>query len=65
MAVPEPTILLVEDSHDDVVQLKRAFRQASLGGTLQVVGDGAEAMEYLSGTGPYVNRAQFPLPGVT
>lgn len=64
MAVPEPTILLVEDSHDDVVQLKRAFRQASLGGTLQVVGDGAEAMEYLSGTGPYVNRAQFPLPSL-
>ena len=41
------TILLVEDSDDDVMLTRRAFRKAMIGNPLDVVGDGAAALEYL------------------
>jgi CheY-like chemotaxis protein len=56
------TILLVEDSQNDVLLIERAVRQASLAATLSVVRDGDAAVEYLSGAGPYADRQQHPLP---
>jgi CheY-like chemotaxis protein len=55
-------ILLAEDREDDVVLIRRAFRQAYVDNPLQVVRDGAEAISYLSGDGKYSNREEFPLP---
>jgi CheY-like chemotaxis protein len=57
-----PTVLLVEDSQNDILLIERAVRQASLAATLSVVRDGDAAVEYLSGAGPYADRQQHPLP---
>jgi two-component system, response regulator len=42
------TILLVEDSDDDVALTMRAFRKALIGNPIHVVNDGAAAIEYLA-----------------
>jgi CheY-like chemotaxis protein len=55
-------ILLAEDDENDVLFLDRAFRQAGITNSLQVVRDGQAAVEYLSGAGKYADRLQFPLP---
>ena len=47
------TVLLVEDSDEDVLMLKRAFGKAHLANPLNVVKDGEEAIKYLSGIGAY------------
>jgi CheY-like chemotaxis protein len=57
-------VLLVEDCEDDVFLIKQALAQANAGITLYVVNDGEEAVEYLSGIGPYSKRAEFPLPAL-
>ena len=59
------TILLVEDEENDVFFLKNAFNEVGLLNPLQVVQDGQEAMDYLSGRGEYADRARFPLPCLT
>ncbi len=56
------TILLIEDDANDVFLMQRALRKAEVPNPLQVVGDGDEAVEYLSGTGRYADRAANPLP---
>lgn len=56
------TILLVEDNHQDVLLMQRAFRKANIVNPLQVVEDGEQAVLYLSGQKPYTNRNQHPLP---
>jgi CheY-like chemotaxis protein len=58
----QAVILLAEDSEDDIILIRRAFRQANIVNPLQVVHDGAEAIAYLRGDGPYTNRAEYPLP---
>jgi len=55
-------ILLVEDDSNDVLLLQRAFQKAGLRDALRVVRDGEEAIEYLSGHGPYADRDRHPLP---
>ncbi len=57
-----PMVLLVEDDESDVLFLKRAFKKAALPHRLQVVGDGREALHYLSGVGPYADREKHPTP---
>lgn len=56
------TILIVDDSEDDVFALKRAMRKANIANPQQVVTHGQAAMDYLSGSGKYSERVQFPLP---
>jgi CheY-like chemotaxis protein len=58
----QPTILLAEDSEDDVILIKRAFRKAGICSPLVVVHDGEEAIAYLTGYGRFADRAQFPFP---
>lgn len=55
-------ILLVEDREDDILLVRRAFREAGVSNPLQVVRGGEEAVAYLSGEGKYANRAEYPLP---
>jgi CheY-like chemotaxis protein len=62
MTVHQQTILLVEDSSDDVLLMKRAFRKANLVNHIEVARDGEEAIAYLDGKGAYVNREEHPLP---
>lgn len=58
------TILLVEDSEDDVFFMKRALKLAGETLSVQVAEDGQVAIEYFSGEGAYVNRNEFPLPSL-
>src|SRR6267142_1309330 len=51
-----PEILLVEDDPSDVDLTLGAFKQACLSNRVQVVRDGAEALDFLFCTGPYKGR---------
>ncbi len=54
--------LLVEDDEDDAFFMKRAFRDAGLKNTLQIVNDGEQAIHYLAGENGFADRQKFPLP---
>jgi len=58
------TILLVDDSEDDLLLLHEGFRQAQCKHPLQDLHNGEEAIAYLKGDGPYADRNKFPLPVV-
>jgi CheY-like chemotaxis protein len=58
------TVLYVEDEECDALFMKRAFAGAALAPALQLVSDGQEAIDYLSGTGPYADRESHPVPAV-
>jgi two-component system response regulator len=49
-------ILLVEDNDDDVELTLRALRRNRVANRVDVVRDGAEALEYLFATGGYAGR---------
>ena len=57
-----PFVLIAEDVQNDVELLQRSFGQASMSVATQVVSDGEECIAYLSGTGKYANREEYPLP---
>ncbi|MGH9389058.1 MAG: response regulator [Vicinamibacteria bacterium] len=57
-------ILIVEDNADDLELTLRAFRKHHLADRVAVVRDGAEALEYLFGTGPYTSRSHEARPRV-
>jgi CheY-like chemotaxis protein len=58
----EAIILLAEDREDDVVLIRKAFREAGLANPFYVVRDGEEAIDYLKGEGKFSNREEYPLP---
>ena len=60
----QQTILLVDDSENDLTLMNIAFRRAGLNSPLQVVHNGEEAIAYLAGEGRYTDRNEFPLPAV-
>jgi two-component system response regulator len=49
-------ILLVEDNPQDVKLTLHAFKKHKLANHIQVARDGAEALHFLFGTGPYAGR---------
>lgn len=58
------TILLVEDNPDDETLTLRAFRKANIVNEVVVARDGAEALDYLFGTGKYAGRDARQRPAV-
>ena len=58
-------ILLVEDNPDDEALTLRALKKSNIANKIAVVRDGAEALEYLFGTGTYADRDPLELPQVT
>jgi two-component system response regulator len=58
----ETLILLVEDNPDDVDLTLRAFQRSRLKNTVVVARDGAEALDYLFGTGVYDGRDTRQMP---
>jgi len=56
--------LLVEDSEDDAFFLMKTLGRSGLGNPLRRVADGDEALAYLGGQVPYVDRALFPTPSI-
>src|SRR6266853_4156256 len=57
-------VLLVEDDKNDICLMQRAFDSAGFLNPLYIVHDGQEAIEYLDGSGRFVQRDKFPLPGL-
>ena len=57
-----PALLYVEDNLDDRVLFKMACKQANVPFRLLSAEHGKEAVDYLSGAGPFANRRDFPLP---
>jgi CheY-like chemotaxis protein len=57
-------LLLVEDNDEDALILQRAFRALNFSNPIFRVKDAEQAIAYLSGTGAYANRAEFPLPSL-
>jgi two-component system, response regulator len=55
-------ILLVEDNPSDEKLTVRALKKSGVKNELDVVRDGAEALDYLFGTGPYGGAEAKPLP---
>ena len=62
MVAANRSILLVEDSADDVFLMRRALQRAKVVNPLYVVEDGREATDYLSGTGKFADRDAYPMP---
>ncbi len=58
------TILLVEDNPKDEMLTLRALRKGNLANRIDVVRDGAEALDYLFGTGDHADRQGAELPTV-
>jgi two-component system, response regulator len=57
-------ILLVEDNDDDVELTLRALRRNRVANRVDVVRDGAEALEYLFATGTYSGRDVRNIPNL-
>ena len=60
----QKTILLVDDSENDLFLMRAAFKKTGFDTALQEVHNGEEAIAYLKGEGPHSNRDKFPLPTV-
>lgn len=57
-------ILLVEDNPDDVELTRIAFAEAKIANELIVMGDGAQALDYLFARGDYSDRDPTDLPSI-
>jgi len=55
-------ILLVEDNPDDIVLTQRALKKQNITNEVVVAQDGAEALDFLFGTGAYAGRDTTVMP---
>jgi CheY-like chemotaxis protein len=58
------TVLYVEDEQTDALFMSTAFSDKGLASAFRLVSDGRAAIDYLSGTGKYADRTEYPLPAV-
>ena len=61
----DKVILLVEDNPDDEELTIRALKKNNIHNDMVIARDGAEALDYLFGTGAYAGRDVGKLPSVT
>ena len=61
----DKVILLVEDNPDDEALTLRALKKNNIQNDVVIARDGAEALDYLFGTGAYAGRDASVLPSVT
>ena len=57
-------ILLAEDDEDYALILQSAIKSLGWTNPIQIVHDGTEAINYLSGDGQYADREAYPFPSV-
>ena len=62
MSEEQTTILLADDSENDLLLMQLAFAKAEFNADLRIVRDGEEAIAYLQGEFPYHDRDRHPLP---
>lgn len=59
-----PAVLIVEDNPRDRFLFERAMKKLKVANPLHFVFDGEQAINYLSGRGPYADRKAHPLPAL-
>jgi two-component system, response regulator len=65
MAEKDPfPVLLAEDNHDDIVAIRRAWKQAKIANPLFVVRNGEECLDFLYQRGAYSEPDTAPWPGL-
>lgn len=57
-------ILMAEDSEDDIVATKRAWKKNNISNPLYIVKDGEECLDYLFRRGKYEDPETSPSPGI-
>jgi len=62
--IMDKAILLVEDNPDDEALTLRALKKNNIRNEVVIAHDGAEALDYLFGTGQYIGRNTDVLPQV-
>ncbi len=60
----ENLVLFVEDSPEDVDLVRATFKRWGVTNPVRVVGDGEQAMDYLTGQGEFADRKQYPMPSL-
>jgi CheY-like chemotaxis protein len=55
-------ILQVEDDENDIIFLQHAFKEAGITNPIQVITDGQQAVDYLSGSGKFADPVPHPRP---
>lgn len=60
----EPTLLIVDDCESDIFLVRRALKKAQVTCPVQEARNGEIAIDYLSGTGVFGNRHEYPMPGL-
>ena len=65
-SIPEQQkpVLVVEDSENDALLIQRQLRINGVTNPIIVVNSGDQAILYLSGSGKYANRLNYPMPFV-
>jgi CheY-like chemotaxis protein len=56
------TVLVVEDSDDDLFLMRMACQRTGIPHSLHIVTDGDAAVDYMAGNGVYADRMNHPLP---
>jgi len=59
---PQKHLLVVEDSEEDAMFLKRAIEQTGVSLPYSTVKDGEQAIAYLSGAREFADRIRYPFP---
>src|SRR3954463_13604328 len=59
-----PVVLIVDDSENDLLLMRRAFKKAEFDLPYHSVAGGEQAIAYMCGEGEFHNREKHPLPTV-
>lgn len=57
-----PTILVVDDSEDDQLLIKHAFKKIGVSDPIHLLSDGVDAIEYMMGEGQFSDRRKYAYP---
>jgi CheY-like chemotaxis protein len=64
MTTKPKIILIVEDEADDLFFIKTAFAEAGITNPIHEAQDCQAAIDYLTGSGKFADREQYPMPAL-